>query len=482
VNRLIQYTAAAALVAVPTLLSAQGVASAFDRTRPPPVAGAPTFRVPTWSVDTLPNGARLVVVEKHDLPLVSFSIHFDGGSLQTSAKQGVANFVGAMMREGTATRTGDQINDELALLGTNVGFGIGTESGSASFSSLARNFDPTLAIMMDMMLHSTFPAPALERLRAQSLAAYTRGQDVVGTVAGEIAPKLLYGDQPYGRVTDDADIRAVTRDDVANLAKEYFVPANATVYVVGDMTRAEARAKLAKAFEGWPRSGQQIAISYPAAPEPSATTIYFVDMANKPQSEIVLTRPLPPEYSPDMAKMDVTDAILGGLFQSRLNLNIREVHGYSYGFNSFSGWLKGPGSERAQGAVTREKTDSSLIEAMKEVRGMTGPKPATADELTAAKNSLTLSLPSDMQSIAGISFIVSRIVDNNLPHDWWSQYITQVNGTTAADVAAMSAKYMDPNHLIILVVGDGAKIGASVRATGIAPVVTLDKTGKKLNQ
>src|SRR5262249_19475981 len=138
VKRLIQHAAIAALIAVPAILPAQGVASSFDRTKAPPVASAPVFRVPTWTVDTLPNGARLVVVEKHDLPLVSFSIHFEGGSLQTNAKQGVATFVGAMMREGTATRTGDQINDELALLGTNVGFGIGTESGSASFSSLAR--------------------------------------------------------------------------------------------------------------------------------------------------------------------------------------------------------------------------------------------------------------------------------------------------------------------------------------------------------
>jgi zinc protease len=472
----------AAFVAAPALLSAQGGASSFDRTRPPAVAAAPVFRVPAWSVDTLPNGARLVVVEKHGLPLVSFSIHFDGGVNQLGTKQGVANFVGAMMREGTATRTGDQLNDDLALLGTNAGFGIGSESGSASFSCLARTFDQTLDIMIDMMLHSTFPAPALERLRAQSLAAYTRGQDVVGTVAGQIVPKLLYDDQPYGKVTTDADLRAVTRDDVANLAKEFFVPANATVYVVGDMTRAEAKAKLAKAFEAWPAGGKKLAISYPAAPAPGPTTIYMVDMPNKPQSQIVLTRPIPPEYSPEMAKIDVTDAILGGLFQSRLNLNIREIHGYSYGFNSFAGWVKGPGNERAQGAVTREKTDSSLIEAMKEIRGMTGSKPATTEELTAARNSLTLSLPSDMQSDAGLLFVVSRIVDNNLPRDWWSQYIAQVNATTAGDVAAMSSKYMDPDHLIILVVGDGAKIGAAVRATSIAPVVMLDKTGKKIGQ
>ena len=377
------------LLAAPAGLRAQG--SGLDRTKAPPIAPSPTFKVPAWTVDTLSNGARLVVVEKHGLPIVSLSIQFEGGTNQLGTKPGVSGFLSSMMREGTATRTADQLNNELALLGTSVGLGVGTEAASASFSSLVRVFDPAVDILLDMMLHSTFPAPALERLRTQSLAAYTRGQDVVGTIAAQITPKLLYGDQPYGRVTNDADLRAVTRDDVAALAKQAFSPASATVYLVGDMTRADAKARLERAFKAWPAGGSKLAVSYPAAPAAGATTIYMVDMPNKPQSQIVIARTVPPQFSPDMARVDVMNLILGGLFASRLNLNIREVHGYSYGFNSGTSWLKGPGAERAQGAVTREKTDSSLIEAMKEIRGMTGTIPVTADELTAAKNALTLS-------------------------------------------------------------------------------------------
>ncbi len=468
--------AAAAALCVPALLPAQG---GFDRAQPPAVGATPAFRLPHWTVDTLSNGARLVVVEKHDLPIVSFSIHFEGGTNQLGTKQGVSQFVGNMMREGTPTRTADQINDDLALLGTSVSFGIGQESGAAGFSSLSRVFDQVMDIMMDMMLHSTFPAPALERLRTQALAAYTRGQDAVGTIAAQVMPKLLYDDQPYGKVTSDADLRAVTRDDVDGLAKAFFVPANATVYLVGDMTRAEAKGKVERVFAAWPRSGQKLAISYPAPPPAGPTTIYLVDMPNKPQSVIAIARIIPAEYSPDMAKIDVMDAILGGLFQSRLNLNIREIHGYSYGFNSFSAWQKGPGYERAAGSVTREKTDSSLIEAMKEIRGMTGTIPVRPEELTAAKNSITLSFPARLQSNAGITGVVSRIVDDNLPADWWTRYLGEVSATTGADVAAMASKYLDPAHLDILVVGDGAKISEAIRATGIAPVVPLDKTGKR---
>lgn len=477
-KRNIRAIVVAAALLVPTALVAQG--APLDRTQAPPVGPTPSFDMPSWTMDTLSNGARLVVVEKHELPIVTFSIHFNGGTNQLGTRPGVSEFVGAMLREGTTTRTADQLTNELALLGTNVGFTIGDESGSAGFSSLSRTFDSTLAIMTDMMLHSTFPAPALERLRAQALASYTRGQDVVGVVASEILPKLLYGDQPYGRVVNDADLKAVTRDDVANLARAFFQPANATVYVVGDMTPAAAKARLERAFAGWPAGGKPLAFDYPAAPAPGPTTVYLVNMPDKPQSEIMLARTIPPAYSPDMAKIDVMDAIMGGMFQSRLNADIREQHGWSYGFNSYSAWLKGPGSERAQGAVTREKTDSSLIEAMKQIRGMTGGKPIGADELTAAKNALTLSLPSSLQSNAGTASMVSRIVDNDLPANWWSGYVDAVRSTSAADVEAMTSKYMDPNHLIILIVGDEAKIAGGIRATRIAPVVRLDKTGHKM--
>ena len=453
--------------------------SKLDRSKAPPIAAAPIFKAPSWTVDTLSNGVRLVVVEKHDLPLVSFSIHFAGGTNQLGTKLGVSGFAGAMLREGTTNRSAEQLNNDLALLGTTVAFGVGSETGSAGFSTLARTFDGTLNIMMDMMLHSTFPAPSLERLRTQSLSSYTSSQDEVGTIAAQIAPKLLYGDQPYGAVVSDVDLKAVTRDDVATLAKQFFVPANATAYVVGDVTRAQAKTKLEQAFAGW-TGGQKLVLKYPDAPTPAATTIYVVDMPNKPQSRVLLARPIAAEYSPDMAKVDVTNAILGGLFQSRLNANIREAKGYSYGFGSSVAWRKGPGTLRAQGDVTREKTDSSLIEAMKEVRGMTGSVPVTADELIAAKNSYTLSLPSDLQSIAGISGVVSRIVDDGLPKDWWSQYIASINATTSADVASMSSKYMDPSHLIILIVGDKAKIMDGLKGTNIAPIVELDKKGKRI--
>jgi zinc protease len=260
-----------------------------------------------------------------------------------------------------------------------------------------------------------------------------------------------------------------------------FVPVNATVYIVGDMTRAQAKAAMERAFKEWPKSGQKVAFSYPVAPAPEPTTIYVVDMPNKPQSYLRLARALPPAYGPDMATIDLANYILGGGALSRLGANIREAHGYSYGFNSGVAWRKGPGPFSASGSVTREKTDSSVIEAMKELRGMTGARLVTVEELQAGKNALTQSLPvRRLQSNAGVSGVVSRLVDENLPRDWWTRYIAAVSAATPADVAAAAKRYLDPDHTVIVVVGDGAKILGPLKASGVAPVVQVDKAGKKI--
>ncbi|HEY3934326.1 MAG TPA: pitrilysin family protein [Gemmatimonadales bacterium] len=476
---------ALSLTAAPSLV-AQGTgrraapAAPIDRSVIPPPTAAPAFTVPHYTVDTLSNGARLVVVPRHALPIVTVSIHFAAGTNALGASQATGSFLSSMTREGTTTRSADQLANDLAMLGTSIGIAVGTEGGTAIFSTLVRNVDSATDLMMDMMLHSTYPAAALERLRGQALSSYERAQDNVVTVAGEVGPGLVYGDQPYGHVVNADDLKGVSRDDVAHLAAEVFVPVNATVYVVGDMTRAQARAAMERAFKGWSNQGPRVAFQYPAAPALPATTVYLVDMANKPQSYLYLARAVAPAFGPDMAQIDMANYVLGGALQSRLSANIREAHGYSYGFSSRINWVKGPGPFVAAGSVTREKTDSAVIEAMKEIRGMTGTRPVTPAELRAAKNALTLSLPVRLESTAGVLSVVSRVVDEDLPVNWWSEYIAKVNATSAADIANTARQYLDPDHLVILVVGDGAKVLAPLKAAGVGPVVQLDKAGHRV--
>src|SRR5215218_3260960 len=197
----------------------------IDRTIVPPPGPTPVLRVPTWTKTQLANGATLIVSERHNLPLVSFTITFLGGSNQfePAAKRGVATMTASMLTEGTTTKTGDQISDALQLLGTSVNAGISGEEGSIGFVSTAKNFDATLAILADMMLNSTFPANALERLRGRTLVSLTQAKDQPVIVGAQVFSKILYGDaHPYGQRVTEASVKAITRDDVVAFQKAYY--------------------------------------------------------------------------------------------------------------------------------------------------------------------------------------------------------------------------------------------------------------------
>src|SRR5829696_2633066 len=221
----------------------------LDRTVVPPPGPTPVLRVPTWTRTQLANGATLLVSERHGLPLVSFTITFLGGSNQfePAARRGVAAMTASMLNEGTTTRTGDQISDALQLLGTNVSAGVGAEEGSISFVSTAKNVDATLAILADMMLNSTFPAEALDRLRGRTLVNLTQAKDQPVVVGAQVFNKILYGNaHPYGQRVTETSVKAVTRDDVVAFAKSYYQPGRAIITVVGHTTPPKAKAAIEK--------------------------------------------------------------------------------------------------------------------------------------------------------------------------------------------------------------------------------------------
>ena len=452
----------------------------LDRTKIPPVGPAPVLRVPTWTKTQLPNGALLIVSERHNLPLVSFNITFVGGSNQfeTAAKRGVAAMTASMLSEGTKTRTGDQLSDALQLLGTNINSGIGSEDGSIGFVSTTKNFDATLAILADMMLNSTFPADALERLRARTLVNLTQARDQPVLIGGQVFSRVLYGDaHPYGQRTTEASVKSITRDDVMAFQKTYFQPGRAIITVVGDVTTAKAKAAVEKGLAAWTRGGAKPAFDYPKLPELQPARIYLVDKPGAAQSVFNIGLPGPPRNTPDYFALQVLNTILGGQFQSRLNANIREQKGYSYGVNSGFSYGKGPGAFRAGGAIFSAKTDAALIEFMKELKGIVGEKPITDEELKTAKDSLIQGLPQRFGSVTGISTAITSLAVQGLPDDYYQTYAQKVSAVTKEDLARVAKRYIDLNHLAIVIVGNRAEIEGPLKATGIAPITLLDLEG-----
>ena len=478
-------TARERVAVVPALVLACAVALAaqgpLDRSKPPTPGALPMLRVPAWTRSTLANGAELIVSEKHDLPLVSFTITVAGGYNQSdpAARRGLADLTAAMMSEGTKTRDGEALSSALQLLGTTVAVRIGGESGTVAFQCIASKFPATLDILADMLVNPAFPAEALERLRAQRLVGLAQGRDQTAAIASRVFPRLVYGDaHPYGQNVTEDTLKAITREDVVAFHRAYFRPAQALVTVVGDVNAAAAKASIEKAFAAWPRGGEKPAFQYPALPASRPPTIYLADKPGAAQSTFAIGTAGPPRSTPDYYALQVMNTILGGMFQSRLNANIREEKGYSYGVGSSFAFGKGPGAFRTGGDIVSAKSDAALREFMKELRGIRGERPITDEELATAKDALTQRLPGTFASAQSINNAIVSLWTQGLPDDYYQQYAARIAAVRREDVVRVARQYVDVDHLAIVIVGDRATIEGPLRAAAIAPIAITDIEGR----
>ncbi|MGD8321905.1 MAG: pitrilysin family protein [Gemmatimonadota bacterium] len=459
---------------------AQAGPSSFDRTTPPTPEAPRALRVPAWTESALSNGAKLVVSQKHDLPLVYFTIDFEGGADQyeSADKTGLADMTASMMSEGTTSMTGDELSDALDLLGTSVSVRVGGESGAMSFLSTTDNFPKVLDILADMLEHPSFPDDALERLRARTLVALTQAKDQPTAIASNVFDRVLYGkDHPYGRFMTEESARSITRDDIVAFHDTYFQPGRALVTVVGDVDPAAVRSTVETALAGWPAGGSVPSFDYPPVPAPRPTTIYLVDKPGAPQSVFAIGEPGPSRNTDDYFAIRVMNTILGGLFQSRLNHDIREVKGYSYGVRSSFSFGKGPGPFRAGGSIVTAKSDSALIAFMAHLRGVQGGVPFTDDEMAQGKAALIQRLPEAFASVDATAGAISGLYLEGLPKDYYQTMAEHVNAVTKEDLVRVARKYVDLDHLDIVIVGDRSVIEAPLEATGIAPIVHLGVDG-----
>lgn len=478
VRRRVSVTALA-LVAAATTARAQ----TLDRTKVPTPGPTPQLHVPAWTTMTLPDGALLIVSPRHNLPLVSFDIAFIGGAAQfePANERGLASFVASMLSEGTKTRTGDELSNALQLLGTSVSVGIGDESGSIGFVSMKDNFQPVLAIVEDMLVNPTFPGDALERLRARTLVGLKQQRDQTPAIARNVFVKTVYGTaHPYGRFATEQSVGAITRDDIVKFHEAYFQPGRAVITVVGDVDPAQVKATIEKTLAPWPTGGTKPSFAYPSLPESRPTTIYLVDKPGAAQSSMLIGLPGPSRDTPDFYALDVMNTMLGGMFQSRLNADIREQKGYSYGVGSRFAFGKGPGPFRAGGDIVTAKTDSALIEFMKQLRGIQGEIPVTDEEMQTAKAADVQSLPERFSSVSSVAESITALYLEGLPADYYQHYGSNIDAVTKDDIVRVARKYIDMNHLAIVIVGDRKQIEEPLRKSGVAPIVVLDVDGSPM--
>jgi zinc protease len=401
-----------------------------------------------------------------------------GTDANPSDTPGLADFTATTLDEGTSTRSAPQIADEIAQLGAALGSGSSADASSVSLFSLKSNFAQGFAIMSDVALRPAFPTAEVERQRASRLAELAQQRDDPELVAAVAANGALYGaDNPYGygRLGTEPAIRAVTRDDLLTFWRRHYVPANAALVVAGDITRDELRTLAETQLRDW--TGTLRDGAGPGAPDTTQARMVVVDKPGAAQTALRVTSIGAARGTPDFPALEVMNAALGGLFSSRINNNLREQKGYSYGMFSQFRYDRTPGPFAVSGSVRGDVTGASVTEIFKEVERMRA-QPMREQELAGARNSQILSLPVQFDTDEAISGSLADLFVFGLPADYYQQLPARYAAVTAQQAQAVARKYLAPEKMIVVAVGDRAKIQPQLDALKLGKTELRDSDGQ----
>ncbi len=454
----------------------------FDRTMRPQGQGVPKVDLPDIQKATLKNGLKVWLVEAHELPIVSFNLVFQAGTDHDPIdKAGLVSLTADMLDEGTTTRTALQIADELDFIGANLGTGAGTDGTFITLNTLTKHLDKALAVYADVLVNPTFPQNEFDRLKQQRLTGLIQQRDRAATIASLAYNRIIYGDRhPYGinSTGTEESLNKLTQRDLAAFYRSYYRPNNATLIIVGDAKLAPMVQKLEKLFAGW-KSQPVNAVTLTSPPPVTKRRVYLIDKPGAPQSEIRIGYPAVARNSPDFFAITVMNRVLGGQFSSRLNMNLREKHGYTYGARSGFSFNKQPGPFTASAGVTASKTDSSLIQFFYEI-DRTFTDGITAEELEFVKKGLTGNFALNFETPAQIAGALQNIVLYNLPEDYYETYLQNINAVTLSDIQRVSNKYLDSSKMAVVVVGDLKLIREGVEKLMLGDIVLCDADGQPL--
>lgn len=438
------------------------------RRQPPKPGPAPKFALPRGESFQLPNGLRVIHHYNPALPLVAAELVVRSGSdANPDDEPGLSGFTAQMLQEGTATRSAPRIADEIAQLGAFLGSASGTDSSTVSLLSLRSTFPQALEVLADVVQHPAFPTAEVERQRAARIGALTQQRDNPEAVAAVASAGALYGAKHpygYGQLGTEQAIRAVTRDNLYQFWRRHYVPANAALIVSGDITLDDLRALATARFGGWPRMLPSPVLM--GDPEGTRARLVMVDKPGAPQTALRVTQLATNRKTPDYPALQVMNAALGGLFSSRINLNLREDKGYSYGVFSNFRYDRTQGPFIIAGSVRTDATGASIAEIFKEVRAIRA-KALPPGELAGARDSQVYSLPGQFETNSAIGASLAETWIFDLPQDYWQTQPEQFRRVTAAQVQAAAGKYLAPEQMKVIAVGDKAKVLPQLKDLGL---------------
>ncbi len=460
------------LAALATLL-APVLRAQPDRTAPPRPGPPPALRLPPIQHYRLSNGTNVVLLERHSVPIVQINLLVRAGtSMDPAGKGGLASITAAMLTEGAGPRGALEFADAVDYLGAQIAASAGLYTTTVALHAPLSKLDSGLVLLADLVRRPTFLAGELARVRNERLTTILQFRDDPDILASLIFKRTLYGEHPYGAPSmgDAASLASMTVDDLRIFHAAYFVPANTTIIVVGDITGAEIMPKLESAFGEW--NGNVVSPPpVPPVPQKREKTLVFVDKPGSAQSVITIGRIGAARLTDDYYAIVVMNALLGGPFTSRLNMNLREAHGYSYGASSEFDFLPLPGPFVATASVQTDVTDKALTEFVNELRGILKPVPDA--DLERVKNYLALGYPGEFQSVAQIASQLEELAIYGLPDDYFNGYIGRIRAITQSDVERVARKYINTDDLVFIIVGDRKEIAERVTALNLAPAKFL---------
>ncbi|HEY8403952.1 MAG TPA: pitrilysin family protein [Flavobacteriales bacterium] len=432
-------------------------ASKVDRSVAPAPGPAPSIKIGQYQLFQLENGMKVIVVENHKLPRVSYSINFKKDPIQQGDKAGYEELAGTMLQYGTKTKSKAEIDESVDYMGASLS----TSSSRVSGSCLKKHNENFLALMSDVVLNPSFPQDEFDKLKKQQLSALASEKTSPNSISSKLANSLNYGRKhPYGEIVTEETVNNITRDDLVSYYNSYFKPNIATLIVVGDITAEEAKAQAEKYFGSW-KPGNISPRTYQQPQAPAQNRVAFVPVTGAVQSVIDITYPI--DLRPgtqDAIVASVLNNILGGSgFQTRLMQNLREDKAYTYGAYSSIDPDEYVGYFSASASVRNAVTDSAITQFLYEMQRLVE-EPVDDATLQTVKNILTGSFSRSLERPQTIANFAYNIEKYNLPKDYYETYLQKLNAITPADIQALAKRIIKPNNAYITVVGNREVIPA----------------------
>ncbi len=451
---------------------------AVDRSRLPRLGPDPAFRFPEIRRRRLANGLQVMTVEHHAVPLISFLALLPAGAAADPPRRpGLAAVTSDMLDEGCGDLDAIELHESLGRIGGHLDSEIGSDATLLTLTSLARFGDRGVALLADMIRRPRLERRDFERVRELRLNRLVQLRDMAPVLADRAFTELVYPGHPYGHLSigTEASLKEMTLEEVGAYHRGAFLPSRLTMVAAGDASHEALGDLVDAAFGGWqPDPGAVLPEAViPGLPAPPRERLALLHRPGAAQSELRIGHVAVPRSTPDYHALLVLNMVLGGQFVSRINMNLREDKGYTYGARTSFDFRRGAGPFVLHASVQSEATADAVIEALSELRGIRDDRPVTAAELETGRAALTRGYPRNFETAEQISRGAAQLALHGLPDDHFSTFVPKVLAVDAAEVTRVAATHIDPSRLLTVIVGDRDTVGSTLGRLDMGPAAEL---------